>query len=62
MAVNHICPVCGEKMFHDKSNHITFCACGHVGWPHDAPAVPVQKEAAEEEGDKPVEDAATEKK
>ncbi len=44
MAVKHTCPMCGSEMFHDKGNHITFCAeCDHVGWPHDVPVTPPQR-------------------
>ncbi len=55
MAVKHICPVCGSEMFHDKGNHITFCAeCDHVGWPHDAPVTssrsPEEESSGRDEG------------
>ncbi len=44
MAVEHTCPICGSKMFHDKGNHITFCGkCDHVGWPHDAMGTKIDK-------------------
>lgn len=57
MAITHTCPICGSRMFHDKGNHITFCAeCDHVGWPHDALAPGGQpKDAAVSGAPRPVE-------
>ena len=45
MKLKQLCPICRSDMFHDKGNHITFCAqCDHVGWPHDAPLASVAGE------------------